>query len=152
MYSQTVEYALRAAACLALRPNILVSTNTLARETKVPSNYLSKVLQMLAAAELIEGRRGVGGGYKLTREPSETTLLEIINAISPVKRITTCPLGLSNHGSNLCPLHRRSDLAAAAVIEIYGNTTLADLLANSSKPLCDTEKTARLTVHGTLAR
>jgi lysyl-tRNA synthetase class 2 len=60
MYSQTAEYALRAMACLALRPNVLVSTNVLARETKVPSNYLSKVLQTLANAGLIEGRASPG--------------------------------------------------------------------------------------------
>lgn len=152
MYSQTAEYALRAMSCLAMRPNVLVSTNVLARETKVPSNYLSKVLQTLANVGLIEGRRGVGGGYKLSRDPKDTTLLQVINAVSPVERITSCPLGLQNHGPNLCPLHRRADMAAAAVIEIFGNTSLADLLTNSNKPLCDTEKTARLTVQGSLAR
>ena len=67
MFSQTTEYALRAMACLAMYPDDLVATPTLAEQTKVPANYLAKVLQQLAAAKLITGRRGVGGGYRLAR-------------------------------------------------------------------------------------
>lgn len=150
MHSQTTEYALRAMSWLALSPETLTPTGQLAEKTKVPIHYLSKVLQQLGDAKLITGRRGVKGGYKLSRPPTQITLLEVINAVGEVKRITTCPLGLSNHGPNLCPLHRRIDAAAKAMIEIYGNTTLDALLSepNVSKPLCDTEMTARLSIGG----
>src|SRR5690242_12596824 len=97
MYSQTAEYALRAMSCLAVTPAHLMPTGTLADLTKVPPNYLAKVLQQLAASGLITGRRGVGGGYKLARPPAAITLLEVINAVCPVQRITTCPLGLNGH-------------------------------------------------------
>lgn len=152
MHSLTAEYALRAMSCLALRPGQLVSTTTLAAQTKVPSNYLAKVLQQLSAAGLITGRRGVGGGYKLARGSHEIKLLEVINAVDPVERITSCPLGLTNHGGFLCPLHRKADQAAAAVIEIYQGVSLADLLDDprSNKPLCDEETTAKLSVKGVL--
>lgn len=148
MFSQTTEYALRAMACLAMRPNDLVATPALAMQTKVPANYLAKVLQQLAAAKLIVGRRGVGGGYKLARPASQVRLLEVINAVGLVERIETCPLGLSNHGSNLCPLHRRADEAAAAVIKVYNGVTLHDLMTdpNPNKPLCDTQAAAMLTI------
>lgn len=152
MYSQTAEYALRAMSCLALRPTELVPTTTLSLQTRVPSNYLAKVLQLLAAESLITGRRGVGGGYKLARAPEQITLLQVINAVSPVHRIDSCPMGLPNHGPFLCPLHRKADQAAAAVIEIFDGVTLADLITDplSSKPLCDVECTAKLSVMGVL--
>ena len=152
MYSQTAEYALRAMACLAIRPGELVPTTTLAQQTKVPVNYLAKVLQHLAGAQLITGRRGVGGGYKLARPAKDISLLQVINAVSPVERIKTCPLGLTNHGPNLCPLHRRADEAAAAVIQVFSSASLADLLSDpkSPKPLCDSATTAKLTIQGTL--
>ncbi len=67
MFSQTTEYALRVMAWLALSPDLLVPTLTLADKTKVPAHYLAKVLQQLASAELVTGRRGVRGGYKLAR-------------------------------------------------------------------------------------
>jgi Rrf2 family protein len=148
MFSQTTEYAMRAMACLALQPQELLATPALAKRTKVPANYLAKVLQQLAQAKLISGRRGVGGGYKLNRPAAEITLLDVIRAVARVDRITTCPLGLTNHGPNLCPLHKKVDEAAGAVIAVYESVSLADLLSDprSNKPLCDTEATAKLTV------
>ncbi len=150
MYSQTTEYALRAMACLALRPGVLVPTTALAKETKVPANYLAKVLQQLSGAELIEGRRGVGGGYKLSRDAKHINLLDVVNAVSPLERIKRCPLGLQNHGKTLCPLHRRADEAIAAVISIYSGVSLYDLVTdpNQSKPLCDAATSAKLTAQG----
>lgn len=149
MLSQTVEYALRAMASLAYRPTDLVPTPELAEVTKVPANYLAKVLQTLAGADLIVGRRGVGGGYRLARSPEEINLLEIVNAVNPVERIRTCPLGLKNHGPNLCPLHRRMDEAARRVIDLFGSTTLADLVSGEGtpqRPLCNEAMTQQLRV------
>lgn len=152
MISQTAEYALRAMSCLAFSSDELTPTNDLAERTKVPSNYLAKVLQTLGSAELITGRRGVGGGYKLARPASEINLLDVINAVDRVERITACPLGLDNHGPRLCALHRRMDKAAEAIIDIFGSTTLADLVEDSapSLPLCDPAMTerVRLSVEG----
>ena len=149
MYSQTAEYALRAMSCMALYED-LVATPVLAEQTKVPANYLAKVLQLLAAASLIQGRRGVGGGYKLSRPADKITLLEVINAIDKIERIESCPLGLSNHGKLLCPLHRRVDQAAAKIIEIFSGVTLKDLICDpmSPKPLCDAKAAAQLAVGG----
>lgn len=148
MFSQTTEYALRVMAWLALSPDTLVPTVTLAEKTKVPTHYLAKVLQQLAAAQLVTGRRGVRGGYKLARPAAEINLLTVVRAVDVVERIHTCPLGLANHGPNLCPLHRTVDLAAKAIIDILDDRTLADLLTEhgSSKPLCDEEATAKLTI------
>lgn len=153
MFSQTTEYALRAMSCLALAPNQLVPTNTLAAMTKVPNNYLAKVLQLLAAANLITGRRGVGGGYKLARPATEIRLVEVINTVGSLKRIETCPLGLPNHGPNLCPLHRTMDKAAAALIDLLDNVTLQNLVDDPktpNKPMCDSITMAALTIGGTL--
>ncbi len=147
MFNQTTEYALRAMACLAYQPEEMVPTAELARLTKVPPNYLAKVLQELAGADLIVGRRGVGGGYRLARPPGSIRLLDVINAISRVERIRTCPLGLETHGPNLCPLHRRIDSAAEALINIYGGVTLQDVVSDSNvaqRPLCDTGTSLRI--------
>lgn len=154
MFSQTTEYALRVMAWLALSPDTLVPTVTLAEKTKVPAHYLAKVLQQLASADLVTGRRGVRGGYKLARPASQITLLSVVRAVGEVNRITECPLGLSNHGPNLCPLHRTVDNAAKLVIDLLDDRTLEDLLnePGASKPLCDVDATARLTVSANAAK
>ena len=148
MFSQTTEYALRAMSCLALAPDQLVPTTTLASVTHVPPNYLAKVLQQLAASRLIAGRRGVGGGYRLTKRAADINLMEIVRAVGELERIKECPLGLPNHGPNLCPLHRKMDEAAARVIDLFKDTMLSDLVAapGANKPLCDDVTTAKLSI------
>lgn len=139
MFNQTTEYALRAMAVLALSPDERCSSSALAERTQAPMDYLSKVLQSLAGAGLINGRRGVHGGYQVSRRPDEIQLLEIINAVSPLERIHECPLGIESHGPNLCPLHRKMDEAIAAVADIFRGVTIADLLdqPGQNTPLCE---------------
>lgn len=153
MISQTAEYALRAMAWLAITPDERVSSAIISEKTQVPSDYLAKVLQLLADARLIEGRRGVRGGYRLARPAEDIRLVEVINSVSrddmQLKRIETCPLGLANHGPNLCPLHRTMDRAIAALLEVLDDSTLADLVSSKtspSRPLCDAAMTAKLTI------
>jgi len=146
VHSQTTEYALRAMCTLAYSPERLVSTSDLAEISKVPMNYLAKVLQLLSRAGLVHGRRGVGGGYKLALEPGSISLLGVINAIEPIERIRECPLGLENHAGSLCPLHRRLDQGARTLIEHYEGVTLLDILTESgaNRPLCDEEMTSKV--------
>jgi Rrf2 family protein len=139
MFSQTVEYALRAVVHLAYVAPEACTTDQLAEVTRVPKAYLSKVIQALVRARLVHSQRGLGGGVSLAREPEELTILEVVNAVDPVERIRTCPLGLKTHGVRLCPLHRRLDNAYALVEEAFRRTTLAEVLNEPEKvrPLCE---------------
>jgi DNA-binding IscR family transcriptional regulator len=75
----------------------------------------------------------------LVKSPSELTVLDVVNAVEPIERIATCPLGLASHGTRLCPLHRRMDNALASVEKAFASTTMAEVLAEptTSIPLCD---------------
>lgn len=148
MFSQTVEYALRAVIHLADRSPSAQTTAQIAKATKVPKAYLSKVLQGLCQANVLHSRRGIGGGIALVKSPDELTILDVVNAVEPIGRIHECPLGLKTHGVNLCPLHRRLDTALASVEDAFRATTLAEVLAEptSSHPLCDTPRRVSLPV------
>lgn len=139
MISQTVEYALRAVCYLASQSPKAGTTEEIAAATKVPRAYLSKVLQSLGRGGLVHSQRGLGGGMTLTKLPKDLTILEVVNAVEPIQRIKTCPLGLSSHGIRLCPLHRRLDNALAMVEKAFGGTTLAEVLSEptTSRPLCE---------------
>jgi Rrf2 family protein len=138
MLSQTTEYALRAVVFLAGQHGSPRTTSQIAAATKVPVGYLAKVMQGLCRAGLVRSQRGLHGGFTLRRDPPEMSLLEVIEAVEPIRRFPTCPLGLPNHGRNLCPLHRRLDDAAAAIERAFRDTTLQDLLQGprSRRPLC----------------
>lgn len=144
MLSQTVEYALRAVVYLANRPGESARTSEIAELTKVPPAYLSKVLQALSREEIVTSRRGIGGGVTLSRDPSELTVLDVVQAVDPIQRINSCPLELKAHGVHLCPLHRRLDNAMKAVEDAFAATTLAEILGEQSAsiPLGDVRKTS----------
>jgi Rrf2 family protein len=104
----------------------------------VPRRYLHKVLQDLVRAELVQSRPGPGGGYSLVREADSLTLLDVVNAVSPLERIRHCPLGLPSHTS-LCPLHKELDRAYAATETAFSRVTIGQLLRSTGDlvPLCD---------------
>jgi Rrf2 family nitric oxide-sensitive transcriptional repressor len=139
MFSQTVEYALRAVVHLADQAPASRTTDQIATATLVPKAYLSKVLQGLCQANIVHSRRGLGGGMTLTKSASELTILDVVNAVELIGRIRECPLGLTAHGVRLCPLHKRLDNALALVEKAFRQTTLAEILAEptESQPLCD---------------
>jgi Rrf2 family protein len=121
MFSQTVEYALRAMVQLAADAPEASTTRQIAAKTKVPSAYLAKVLQSMRRAGLIHSRRGVGGGVTLAHQPKDISLLEVIDAVEPLKRG-------GGKGRRASPLQRTLDAALAEVRKMFLATSLADML------------------------
>jgi Rrf2 family protein len=138
--SQTAEYALRSVVYLGSQIGQPVTTQRIAAATQVPAGYLSKVLQALGRAGLVDAQRGLKGGYALARPLDELTVLDVINAVDPLERITRCPLRSAVHDGHLCALHRRLDQAIATIESLYRETTIGQLLVEqgiSEGPLCD---------------
>ena len=138
MISSTAEYALRAIVVLATAEGPRTAQE-IAGPSKVPQDYLAKILHSLAKAGLVTGQRGRGGGFVLSHSPQNVTVLDVVTAVDPVRRITRCPLGIAAHGTVLCPLHKKLDDAIRSVEEAFASTTIADILAepSTSRPLCE---------------
>jgi len=132
VFSQTIEYAMRAVLALASGDGSPMTTRQIAETMRVPQSYLSKVLQSLVRAGLVYSTRGLKGGFVLVGEAEDLSLLQIVNAVSPIKRIESCPLDLSGHKSELCPLHRRLDQAMAMVEDAFGSTSLAEVVSENN--------------------
>jgi len=135
MFSQTIQYAIRAVVMLSYEEKgVALGNGILAHRTKIPTSYLSKVMQGLVKSGIVESRRGVGGGFRLCQPPSKITLLDVVNAVEPLPRIKGCPLGLKSHGSMLCSVHASLDEAMAEVERVLSCSTIADLIAEPSRP------------------
>ncbi len=139
MISQTSEYALRAVVCLAQNPDRPYTTAEIAKWTKVPEHYLSKVLLALAKHEVVYSKKGLHGGYVLAHDPESLPLLNVINAVDPIKHIKSCPLKLKTHGTNLCRLHKRLNDSIKTIEETFRTSTIAMILnePTQSIPLCE---------------
>jgi Rrf2 family protein len=139
VFSQTTEYALRIVVYLASLSERPATIAQIAAATRVPAGYLAKVLVSLSRAGIVRSQRGLHGGSVLARPADDVTVYDVVQAVDPIVRITTCPLGLENHGVNLCPLHKRLDQAIATVETAFRASTIGELVADPSpsKPLGD---------------
>ncbi|MGO8184544.1 RrF2 family transcriptional regulator [Rhizobium leguminosarum] len=86
-----VEWALHCCAILAGLPEgRYLSTKALAELHGLPKEYLSKALQSLSQASLVETTLGPSGGYRLAKTPSDINFLEIVEAVEGKARSFTC--------------------------------------------------------------
>lgn len=139
MISQTAEYALRIVVYLAGVDGGAATSAQIAAATRIPKEYLLKVLRSLAKGGIVVSQRGVGGGTSLSRPPQQVTVWDVVDVVDPLQRIRTCPLGLKSHGVSLCPLHKRLDAAMESVENAFRRTTVAEVMADPSMsvPLVD---------------
>ncbi|MBP5159753.1 MAG: Rrf2 family transcriptional regulator [Lachnospiraceae bacterium] len=72
-------YALRVMIDLAEHGNdSYVAMREVAEREQVSLKYLERILPLLVKEDLIEGVHGKGGGYRLTRDPADYKLGEIL--------------------------------------------------------------------------
>ena len=145
LISQTTEYALRAVMFLALHEGKAHTTLQIAGGTRVPQDYLSKVLQALSRGGIVTSQRGLGGGFTLALKPKNITLLQIIEVVDPIRRFDGCEHS-PNHDHALCQLHQRLDDTMLLVQKQFAKATIQSLIsANSASitPLCTLAKTKK---------
>jgi len=70
-----------AAGHLALHPDEgWIRIETIAEEYEVPEFYLVRIMQQMAKANVLKGKRGPRGGYMLSRPAKDISMLEVIEA------------------------------------------------------------------------
>lgn len=126
--SKRAEYALRALAAMARRPPQTVSQiEELAAAEGLPPKVLEQILLVLKKADLLHSKRGVGGGYHLTRPAHHITLGEILRAVDG----PFLPLG--ENPSDVGPGLRASFEDLTALVNHHlDSQTLADILARET--------------------
>ncbi len=134
MFSQTLEYALRACVELARHPDRgPVRVDDVAERLDVPRNYLSKTLHTLGREGLLTSTRGPRGGFELARPPEEINLSEIALLFQPelLNEEGRCVLGrMRCSDRDPCAAHWRWKEVAAKLQAFFRKTTLADLAAS----------------------
>lgn len=97
--SEAASIAIHGMELLALN-NRKMNVKEMAEVFRVSQAHLAKVFQRLARSGLVISTRGPGGGFSLTREPSQITLYDIYRSIEGereaeacILRTSTCPFG-----------------------------------------------------------
>jgi Rrf2 family transcriptional regulator, iron-sulfur cluster assembly transcription factor len=132
------DYAVRAMLALARGSgNGLLSARRIAGAMEIPVRFLPQVLSDLQRAGLVEAAPGRAGGYRLSRDASAISLLDVIEAVEGGSRRRSCvlrggPCGVDGH----CDVHEvffrgqealRGTFAQATLAELAGPATTAAL-------------------------
>ena len=68
----------------------LLSARQIADQYDLPLSLLMNIFKDLNRTEIIQSKRGAGGGYLLNKKPDQITLLQIVEAIEGPVNITKC--------------------------------------------------------------
>jgi Rrf2 family protein len=81
--SKKSQYGMRAMVCLAesYKKKEIVSLKEISQKEAIPFNFLEKIVSQLEKAKLVKGRKGVGGGYILTKSPAKITAKDIVGVL-----------------------------------------------------------------------
>jgi Rrf2 family protein len=132
MLSQSGIHAIRAMVTLAAVPeSAYCGVAEIARETGSPRNYLGKLLLQLSRHGLVISRKGLGGGFRLSRPAGEIRLIDVMASIEDVGRWSACVFtsGVCSD-SNPCIVHTRWSRARESFLVFLRDTTIAELAAH----------------------
>ena len=103
-----------------------IQLKNLAKELDLPENYLSKVLQTLNKANIINSFRGAKRGYKLAKRPEDITFLEIIETFEGPINGNLCLLDLDSCIFGECVLNGAINNLTDSVKSILSKTTIKE--------------------------
>ena len=104
--SRETDYAIRCMLHLCGNAREVAMVDEIAQARDVPKSFLAKILQKLKRAKLVESFRGVKGGFRLARDPSGISLLDVIEAIQGDVGVNVCAVDeLACDRSAECVVH-----------------------------------------------
>jgi Rrf2 family protein len=124
-----------------------VSLKAIAEAEALPLAYLERIVALLKKAGIVEATRGAHGGYKLTREPAEIHMDEVVLALEGAVTPMTCFVAedgtAGGHGRVVCNHEADSGHGCATkllwtrvqggVVKALADTTLAELVTFSNR-------------------
>jgi Rrf2 family iron-sulfur cluster assembly transcriptional regulator len=128
-------YALRVMIDLAEHGNgAYIPLKDVAERQDISEKYLESIVVLLSRAGLLEGLRGKGGGYKLTKRPEQYTAGSILKltegTLAPVacleERANSCPRASE---CRTLPMWKKLD---KTLDKFFEGITIADLMKKDS--------------------
>lgn len=132
--SKLTDYAVVILARMVQEEGALMSASTLAERTGVPEPTVSKILKLLAKAEIIESARGVTGGYRLDKTAENVPVTAIITAVEGPIALTACVEDSEESCAlqGVCAMNGRWNPVNRALRSALDNVTLADMTVNAT--------------------
>ena len=133
----------------------VLSISEIARAESLPLAYLEQLVGELRRASLVEGTRGMRGGYRLAKAPADTTVGDVYRALEGEVAPVECtaeeylPGGCSLDDS--CMSRSVWGRVQRAILQILDSTTLADLVREEAQHAASHASFVPLDTLGTMA-
>ena len=127
--TKLTDYATLVLTVMAGAPQAVHSAAGLAERARLEATTVSKLLKSLAHAGLVEGFRGVNGGYRLARAPDAISLIQIVEAMEGPLGMTECSVHAGNCGiEDHCGVRANWRRVNEVVVDALRGVTLSQML------------------------
>lgn len=136
MLSKKTKYGLKALAFLAVQENNTpVQIAEIAKHENISQKFLESILLSLRRTGFLGSKKGKGGGYYLIKDPSEIQMTSVMRVLEgPIAMVPCVSLNFYEKcddcpDENKCSVHKLMIKVRDSALQIYRNTTLADLIS-----------------------
>ncbi|NBX93108.1 MAG: Rrf2 family transcriptional regulator [Proteobacteria bacterium] len=133
--NKKIEYGVLALLYLADKEDKAASVREMASNCGVPETLLSKIMQSIKNVGYVSAVYGNQGGYKLTKELSEITLLGLTEALDGPIQVAEC----LEEGTRTCPAKASCRIVAPMnvlnqkIVELFHATSLDTLYVTTEE-------------------
>lgn len=134
MLSKKTQYAFRALVHLAENyGKEPVRISTISIQQKIPLKFLEHILNDLKKANMLESKKGKGGGYTLKVSPKELNLATVIRIINgPIALLPCVSLNFYEKCTDCdeltCGMRKMMLIARDATLKVLEKKTLDDMI------------------------
>lgn len=130
MLSKMCQTAIKAVIflCSQRNENKYVGIKQVAEAISSSEHTVGKLLQSLVKDGIIGSLKGPSGGFYITTEQEQLSILKIVEAIDGREKFTECGLGLSRCSSkHPCPIHHHYEAIRSGMEKVFREKKVADL-------------------------
>jgi len=131
LITRASEYAILSLIVLS-KNSTAIDSETLSRDLSISKSFLSKILQSLTKQKILKSFKGVNGGFRLAKEASQITMLDVIAAVegkSPA--VFDCASSLNDCPSDkaeICSIWPFLNKLQGKIDSFLADLTLADIM------------------------
>ncbi len=129
--SKTSEYALRILGFMINSEKQVFTAKYLVEQTKMPEQYLRRLMTDMSKKGFIKSLQGREGGYVFGKNADKIFISDVVDAVEGMDKYTGCVLGFEScSDDNPCSLHHVYAPVRDKMVEFLSTKTIADLKSN----------------------
>lgn len=109
-----------------------VTLTDIAKRQEISLSYLEQLFARLRRSGMVEGVRGPGGGYQLSKDISKISIAEIISAVDETIDSTRCGGNANCHNNQPCLTHDLWMGLSDQIRQYLNSISLRDVLEKST--------------------